>query len=147
MGFALDYSRSIHLDAEDLAENGIDEGYQRVLPELSRLIPEPADMEEAFDPSEGRYSVRCQGQDYLIYVSEAPEYESWARAAHALFQIVNKQLSDSAYRLYAINGGNDLHGIFLTGAECEAARAGLSHQTDWPYLPTLDPPWYGQSHP
>jgi hypothetical protein len=47
----------------------------------------------------------------------------WARAAHALFKIVNDQLAKSQYRFYAINGGNDLGGMFLTQAECEVARA------------------------
>jgi hypothetical protein len=50
------------------------------------------------------------------------------------------------YRLYAINGGSDLGGMFLTQSECEAARKSLSREEDWPYLPTLEPPWYGQYH-
>lgn len=146
MAFELDYSKAIHLDTEDLAETGLNAGYRRLLPELRRHVSEPAHVEEISDPSEARYLVRCQGQEYLISASDIPEYDSWARASHALFQIVNNQLGDSAYRLYAINGGNDLFGMFLTHVECEAARAALEQKTDWPYLPTLDAPWYGQFH-
>jgi hypothetical protein len=62
------------------------------------------------------------------------------------FKIINDQLAKSEYRLYAINGGNDLGGMFLTQPECEAARKSLPRKDDWPYLLTLEHPWYGQLH-
>jgi hypothetical protein len=84
----------------------------------------------------------------VIYSPALPneEGQSWGRATHAFFKIINDQLAKSEYRLYAINGGNDLGGIFLTQLESEAARKSLPRKEDWPYLPTPDHPWYGQYH-
>jgi len=82
----------------------------------------------------------------VIYSTVVPIEQSWGRATHAFFQIVNDQLTDSKHRLYAINGGNDLGAMFLTQSECEAARRSLSRKEDRPYLPTLEHPWYGQFH-
>jgi hypothetical protein len=36
--------------------------------------------------------------------------------------------------------------MFLTQPECEAARRSLPRKDDWPYLPTLEHPSYGQLH-
>jgi hypothetical protein len=84
----------------------------------------------------------------VIYSPELPEGEgqSWGRATHALFAIVNNQLAKSEYGFYAINGGNDLGGMFLTPSECEEARQPLPRKGDWPYLPTDEHPWYGECH-
>ena len=89
--------------------------------------------------------VSCLGRDYFIYGGNDQE-ESWGRAAFALFDIVNRQLEGTKYRLFAINGGNDLSGIFLTVEQAEAARRSLPNRQDWPYLPVLKGPWYGQFH-
>ena len=78
------------------------------------------------------------------YTSILPQ--SLGRAAHALFKIINDQLTNSEYRLFAINGGNDLGGMFLTQSELEDARRSLPRPEDWPYLPTPEHPWYGQPH-
>jgi len=144
----LDYSKMLLLDAEDLAEGGILAAYRPVREILFRYVPEPAEIEEILDDDKPSYTVKCRGQEYPIYSPELPndEGQSWGRATHAFFKIVNDQMAKSEYRLYAINGGNDLGGIFLTQAECEAARKSLSRKEDWPYLPTLEHPWYGQFH-
>jgi hypothetical protein len=34
--------------------------------------------------------------------------------------------------------------MFLTHGECEEARRSLRRKEDWPYLPTLEHPWYGR---
>ena len=47
-------------------------------------------------------------------------------------------------RFYAVNGGNDLGGLYLTEEEVDAARQALSSKSDWPYIPTLQGPHYGQ---
>jgi hypothetical protein len=148
MGFKLDYAKTFPLDAEDLAEGGILQAYRSILNVLSRYVPEPAQIDEVLDNQKPSYLVGCGGQEHLIYSPELPEDEgqSWGRAAYAFFKIINDQLLQSDYRLYAINGGNDLTGIFLTQSECEAARRSLAHKEDWPYLPTLEHPWYGQFH-
>ena len=143
MGFELDYDQLIFLDAEDLAEHGIGRAYQSLLPKLQQYVAHPAEIEEISDTN--RYAVKVRDRVYVIYSPEV-EDDSWPRATHAFFTIVNDQLIHSQHRLYAINGGNDLAGMFLTAAEAEAAREGLPRKTDWPYLPTAEGPWYGQSH-
>jgi hypothetical protein len=57
--------------------------------------------------------------------------------AHAFFKIINDQLAESEYRLYAIGGG-DLGGMFLTQPKCETARTALPRKEDWPYLPQVE---------
>lgn len=148
MPFALNYDELVHLDAEDLAETGIREAYERLLPELRKYVPNPTRVEEELDGDIPRYTVRCGGIEYAIFGPELGEENggSWARATLALFYIVNRQLAGSAYRFYALNGGNDLHGMFLTPKQATEARDALTNRRDWPYLPTDEPPWYGQYH-
>lgn len=143
---ALDYGQLIVLDAEDLAEQGILAAYERLLPRLRQFVPTPAAVEEVVDEGTGRYAVRCQGREYVVYAPELPgsEGQSWGRAAHALFALVNEQLAGAPVLLYAINGGNDLGGLFLTPEQARAAQAALPAKSDWPYLPTLDHPLHGQ---
>jgi hypothetical protein len=144
----LNYDEWIHLDAEALAETGIGEAYERVMVKLREYIPHPEPYSEMIDNDTPRYSVAHAGREYPIY---APELDgtggnSWGRATHALFAIVNHELESSPYRFYAINGGNDLGGILLTPDEALAARRSLRWRCDWPYLPTDQPPWFGQHH-
>jgi hypothetical protein len=148
MGFVLDYDKMILLDAEDLAEAGIKRAYDALVPEIKRYNPSCRELQEILDNDAPRYVVRCGGGEHVIYSPELPDDEgqSWGRAAHAFFSIVNGQLTQTEYRLYAINGGNDLGGIFLTQAQCEASRQALPRRQDWPYLPALEHPWYGQYH-
>jgi hypothetical protein len=73
MPFTLDYDRWIHLDAEDLAETGIREAYERLLPELRKHVPQPAQVEEVIDNDTPRYSVRCGTREYAIYGPELDE--------------------------------------------------------------------------
>jgi hypothetical protein len=148
MSFALDYDRWIHLDAEALAETGFREAYESLLPELRKYVPQPAPIEEVIDNDTPSYSVRCGTKEYAIYGPEHDEENSnsWGRATFAFFSIVNDQLAGSEYRFYAINGGNDLGGMFLTPAQARAAQDTLPNRRDWPYLPTDEPPWYGQHH-
>lgn len=148
MSFKLAYDKMLLLDAEDLAEGGILQAYESVRHVLSQYVSEPAQVQEVVDDNKPSYIVRHGEQEYVIYTPAQPnnEGQSWGRAAHAFFRIINDQLSKSEYRLYAINGGNDLGGMFLTQPECEAARKSLPRKEDWPYLPTLEHPWYGQHH-
>lgn len=143
---ALDYERLIPLDAESLAETGIGEAYNELLPELRKFVAQPAPVEEFIDDETPRYSVLCGGKEYAIYGPELPEKQSWGRATVSFFDLVNGQLAETAYRLYAICGGHDLGGMFLTPAQALEARAALPNPRDWPYLPKDEPPWYGQHH-
>ena len=49
MAFTIDYDLWIHLDAEDLAETGIAEAYERLLPELLKYVSHPPQVEEVID--------------------------------------------------------------------------------------------------
>jgi len=146
MSFTLDYGNMLPLDAEDLAELGIKRKYESILDQLKRYLPDPSEVQEVIDNEAPAYLVKCRGAEYVIYSPAISCDECWGRAAYAFFTIVNDQLTTSGYRLYAINGGNDLGGLFLTPSECDAARLSLPRREDWPYLPTSQHPWYGQYH-
>ena len=148
MSFTLDYDQLILLDAEDLAEAGIREAYESLLPELGKYVPQPAPIEELIDNDAPRYAVKCGTKEFVIYEPglEEEESNSWGRATVAFFTIVNDQLTNSEYRFYAINGGNDLGGMFLTQAQAQSAQKALPNKTDWPYLPKDEQTWYGQYH-
>lgn len=145
MAFELNYDEFIPLDAEALAEAGIAQAYEELGPRLRKYIPEPARIQEKVDNDSPSYSVSALGRDYFIYGGD-DQREGWGRATFALFSIVNRQLESSKYRFYAINGGNDLGGMFLTPEEAEKAKKSLPRKEDWPYVPTLEAPWYGQFH-
>jgi hypothetical protein len=145
MDFELDYSKMIILDAEDLAEGGIQAAYKDLLPELLKYVKEADEITEALDNNAPSYSVHHHGRTYAIYAPEN-EDDSWGNATYALFSIVNAQLAGSLYRFYAINGGNDLGGMFLTSEQYEGAKRSLERKSDWPYLPSDQPPLYGQPH-
>ena len=149
--FRLDYDRSIHLDAENLAEQGIGKAYRTVLPTLRPYVTLGTPLEEVTDiisDDFSRYVVRAGNREHVVYSSDIDDSagQSWGRAAVALFTIVNDQLQGSTHRFYAIGGGNDLSGMFLTPSEAELSRRVLTDKTDWPYLPVLEDPWYGQHH-
>lgn len=144
----LDYNQLVLLDAENLAEQGIREAYERLLPELRKYVSSPAEVEEEIHPDIESYSVRCAGFEFEVYAPThaGTDAESWGRATYALFAMVNEQLSDSDIRFYALNGGNDLGGMFLSPEAAAASRAGLPRKADWPYIPQLESPYYGQHH-
>ena len=149
MAFTLNYDDAIPLDAEGLAEGGIAEAYERLLPELRKFINNPAArIDEYLDNDAPNYSVRCGESRFEIYAPDLDKEHgnSWGRATVALFAIVNEQLQGATHRLYAINGGNDLFGMFLTPTDASAAQKSLPNKTDWPYLPKNEVPWYGQYH-
>lgn len=148
MTFEIDYDQCILLDAEELAEGGIAEAYEELLPELRKHVPQPARVEETIDADAPSYSVRCGGREYAIYGPDLDEEDGggWGRATVALFSVVNEQLAGASHRFYAIYGGNELQGIFLTPAQAEESRASLPDPQEWPYLPTDEPPWFGQHH-
>jgi hypothetical protein len=144
----LEYDQMVILDAEDLAETGIKDAYEKLNPILKSHITEPAEIVEKIDNDLPSYSVSCSGVAYDIYSPTLPnsQGESWGMATYALFIIINNQLKGSNVKFYAINGGNELGGMFLTERQVTAAKNSLKKKTDWPYLPTLEPPWYGLHH-
>ena len=142
----LDYNQMILLDAESLAETGIKEAYERVLPALKMYVAQPAPLEELIDHDAPAYAIRAFGTSHEIYSPETSQEQSWANATFVLFHLVNRQLAGQSHKFYAINSGNDLGGMFLTDAQYQAARASLKQKSDWPYMPTQDAPWYGKPH-
>jgi len=145
--FGIDYDAMIHLDAEALAETGVKAAYEEILPSLKVYIAQPVKVTEVIDQKNSKYSVIANGKTYLIYDELAdPQMNSWGNATFALFDIINSQLVNSPVRFYALNGGNDLFGIFLTPQDAESSKKGLKKKSDWPYLPKSDKPWFGMFH-
>jgi len=144
----LDYDQLVLLDAEDLAEQGIGSAYNELIPLLQRFVDSPTQIEEAIDPDSERYAVRVRGLERLVYGPELPgsDRQSWGRATYVLFELVNEQLEAAPVRFYAINGGNDLGGMFLTPSQVQEAQLKLARKSDWPYIPELAEPWWGQHH-
>ena len=144
----LDYDKLIHLDSENLAEQGIGKAYEDLAKHLRAHGVEPAPVEEVIDASGSEYRLRFRGAEFVIYSPSVAgsEENSWGLATYAFFSVVNQQLPESGPRFYAIDGGNDLGGMFLTAEEVSRARATLKRREDWPYLPTNEGPWFGQEH-
>ena len=142
----LDYSRAIHLDAEALAEQGMAAGYASVQPALKAHVAAPLVLSEELDVDRGVYTVKAGNRTQRIFPSPlgGDEYESWGVATAAFFEIVNRQLERAPVKFYALNAGNDLMGIFLTEPQAAAARKALKRRSDWPYLPTMRAPLFGQ---
>lgn len=142
----INYDLALMLDAEDLAEQGILEAYKQIAPRLAEYGVAAAPVVENDDSLANRYSVDFDGHRYVVYGPGVAVDDAWGLAAHALFDIVNCQLASADVRFYAINGGNDLFGIFMTPEQAERARHALPRQSDWPYLPVPEPPWFGMFH-
>src|SRR5258708_1741496 len=132
MAFTLNYDNMLFLDAEDLAEAGIKKAYDSLAPDLGQYISAPAEVQEVVENDTPSYVVRCCDQEYLSYSPDVPndEGQGWGRAAYAFLKIANDKLRKWENRLYAINGGNDLGGMFLSQSECEAARRSLPGKGD-----------------
>jgi hypothetical protein len=143
---AIDYDAALMLDAEELAEQGIAAAYEELSTELSELGMEPASVSENVDAADGAYAVQCGRTSYSISGPSIPASHSWGLATYALFDIVNRQLAGHRLALYAINGGNDLFGIFMTLDQAPRAQRALPRKSDWPYVPTAEPPWFGMYH-
>jgi hypothetical protein len=143
---AIDYVAALILDAEELAEKGVAEAHQGLSTQLSELGIAPAAVSENVDADAGTYTVRSGGTDYPISGRSIPASHSWGLATFALFDIVNQQLAGHRLALYAINGGNDLFGIFMTPTQAERARRAVPRKSDWPYMPTAEPDWFGMYH-
>jgi hypothetical protein len=111
-------------------------------------VAAPFALSEKVDAERGLYTVLVGGAVQQIFPSPfgGDAYESWGVATAALFEIVNRQLENAPVKFYAINSGNDLMGIFLTQHQAEDARKTLKRRSDWPYLPAMQAPWFGQYH-
>jgi hypothetical protein len=144
----LDYNNMVNLDAEALAEQGIKEAYDKLRKKLEKYIPRAVQIQELYNSDIPSYSIRYRNKQYDVY---GPNMENsggkpWGRATFIFFHIVNSQLENTNIRFYAINGGNELNGVFLEQKEYIKATKSLQNRNDWPYLPKNEYPWYGQEH-
>jgi hypothetical protein len=139
----LDYDQVVPLDAEDLAEQGMLTAYQALLPRLRQYVASPVELTEEIDNDAATYSVCAGGQKFEIWDAGAKNEGGWERATVAFFHLVNANLATSPYKFYALYGGNDLSGIFLTEEQFAAARRAINQPSSWPWLPVNEPPHYG----
>ncbi len=123
--------QALFFDAEYLAEGGIGKAYKDLLPELKKFVPVPEKVIE--NREGGGYSVTCGKVSCIISTANDNEYE-WEKATVALFSIVNEQLKATNHRFFALQGGNDLMGVFLSLEDAEAAKTAIRKKDDRPYL-------------
>lgn len=134
----LDYDQAITLDAESLAEQGILSAYRELLPRLKKYAVAPLEVTEALDDDGLRYTVSAGGRQFVIWEvldGGKQNTDGWERATVAFFQIVNASLNASTHHFYALYGGNDLFGMFLTEDEFTAARQAIAKRSCWPWSP------------
>lgn len=148
---SFNYDAMIYLDAEDLAEAGIKEAYEKdVLPLLRQYVERPASIEEILDNYSGSYSVVANGKQYDIYDQQADGCGPWPKATYAMFDIVNRQLASSDRKFYAFYSSNDLSGMFLTAEEYQRCVDEIiqkkASRSNLPYFPTMETPWFGFPH-
>jgi hypothetical protein len=145
--------RFFHADAEELAEGGILGFLGTIAPFLATEGVTVPEIQE--DLSEDRYRLKLASSDFEIYGPEDVAREAtepgrvWAIATVRTFELVNQLLATtkSQERLYAVNGGNDLFGLFLTQAQfSEITSHAGSVAPGAPYQVQDDPPWYGDRH-
>jgi hypothetical protein len=130
------------LDAQDLAEGGILEAYEQLHPQLRQHEAAEIDLAEEFDEEAAMYSVLADDKRYDIRGNGA-EGDPWVLATIAFFEIVNAGLAQATHRFYALYGGKDLAGIFLTDEQFDAARRSIARHSDWPWTPVNRAPDYG----
>lgn len=133
----MDYEKTINLDAEALAELGIKERYEELRMHLHQYIDTTADIQEKIDSDTPSYSIIYNNEAYIIFSPlQHDRAHSWERATYTLFHIVNDQLKDHNVKFYALYGGNELQGIFLTNEEYQEIKRALKEKSERPYLPT-----------
>lgn len=146
LSYEFDYERLIMLDAERLFEQGMLEGYEAIIPKLNDFT-EPAKMTEVIPDGTNNYLIEVQNKQYYLFdedIAQKDVYEGWALATYTLFHVVNLQLVETDYKLYALYGGNDLSGVFMTEEEViERRRAFKDKHSEWPYVPTMEHPDFG----
>jgi hypothetical protein len=77
----IDYGLVVLPDAEDLAEEGIQDAYREIAPRLAEDGVQARPVTENVDSSDGGYSIDFDGQWYVI--SEPAPADSWDSQADA----------------------------------------------------------------
>jgi hypothetical protein len=130
------------LDAEELAEGGILEAYEQLHPQLRQYEAIEIDIAEEIDDDGSAYTVFADGKRYDIHGEGATE-DAWVLATIAFFEIVNAALAQASHRFYALYGGNDLAGVFLTAQQYEAAWNSIAQPAHRPWIPLHRAPDFG----
>ena len=130
------------LDAEELAGGGILEAFEQLHPQLRQYGASEIDIAEEFHAEDGSYAVLADGKRYDIRGYGA-QGDAWVLATIAFFDIVNAGLVNSTHRFYALYGGNDLAGVFLTDDQFYGARRSIERHSHWPWRPVNQAPDYG----
>lgn len=155
LGIFADSHRFFTADAEDLAEGGIGRFILEVEPFLAAQGVALPKIEEDFTST--GYTVRVGEAIREIYSHSELERDAdgqqlgliWGLSAARGFRIINELLAaaGSPERIYAVNGGNDLFGFFLTPElfDIITNHPDASPQGG-PYSPTEEYPWFGQPH-
>ena len=117
-----DSGRYFSADAEDLAEWGVASFLKDIQPFLEKQGIRLESIEES--DIEDHYKIMVNGRTHLIWSRKEMKIDIngeqrgllWGLAPSRCFSIVNQLLieADSNERIYAVNGGNDLDGFFLT---------------------------------
>lgn len=147
--------RYLLTDAESLAEGGVDEFLEQARPFLESRGATVPEAQDVVDDSYGAYSVVVGTTEHTIYTAaesrQAVEQLGllWGLATARAFGLINGLLAEAGAqdRLYALSGGNDLAGVFLTDAMAAVIRSQPDLPFDSiPYTPDTEHPWFGQPH-
>ncbi len=137
-------------DEEELSEGGVVKFIRTMEPFLAKqgvFITQLADHFVEEDPG---YSISVNGKKILVYgPAEMDSANIWALAKARTFALVNELLlqAKSKERLFAMHGGNELFGFFLTPElKKEICKQENILPRDRAYVPTEEPPWFGQEH-
>lgn len=130
------------LDAEDLADGGILQAFEQLHPQLRQYDAADIDVAEEYDGEAGTYTVLAGGKSYVIRGPHA-RGDIWVLATIAFFDIVNAGLAQASHKFYALYGGNDLAGVFLSDEQFHAARSSIERHSHWPWMPVDRAPDYG----
>jgi hypothetical protein len=113
------------------------------MPKLLTYAKALSEVTEDIDSDAATYAVCSAQKRFEIWGDGASNEDGWERATVAFFEIVNANLVGASHKFYALYGGNDLSGMFLTPEEFTAARRLIKRRSDWPWIPVNEPPHYG----
>lgn len=144
--------RFFHADAEDLAEGGVGAFLERI---GAFMQSQGVSISADDDFGDTSYWVAVNANRHKIYDSVEMQARGeqpgllWGLSGARTFAIVNRLLhtASSAERMYAVNGGNDLFGFFLTPVLHEAicSYPGIEPH-DKPFVHNENYPWFGMQH-
>jgi hypothetical protein len=108
--------RTFFADAEHLAEGGVKDFINAIVPFLAKQNVLIRSVEENFNIG-GEYSVTVNGRTFVMYTQEELETaEIWELTTIRAFSMVNTLLkqAEASERLHYLYGGNDMLAVFLT---------------------------------